>query len=1018
MRPISILVSWPSKFIRGRSTMRVTLFALIIALTIASSAGHLFSASAPGAEQARKLQAVLDAPPPDPKDHSKAALTKLYLERARAAGALGDVDRQLKELSQGIQAIGPKDPSSYELYNQSGTIQGDRGNFVEEREMREGALSVAVSSAGKFFQANFLAQITAVLRDKASAQNYLTMAETLFSSERRSNREWYRIRNLWDAALNNTRGTINSTYGYLAEAEVNYRACATAIRSHLGRTPDVGDGSYYWLPWCLSRAVELSAILGRVREAGAYVNDVRETARAYGQSRNRPLFETRMVRIVARVYLEQGLVDEAKSLLETTMSQVQKAQAGEASVQVADARHLLAMSEMAQENWQRADEIFRARNVGLRTNAEQAYGVGDTSPEWAYTLLRLGRTKEALSMLSGGLKYRQQHFDDQSLWLWEGRAFHALGVGAAGQKEAAVKTLSAALPKILELRLDKSRAGEFGYLSSARMNWILDGYISLLADVHQSGARIEGIEPYAEAFRVADMARGGKVHKALSAAITRASIGDPEAVAVLRRAQDLEHQVKTTAEMLAILQAGGTSADKDKTVVSVQADLVRLREENEKAQAELKRKMPDYSQLLETRSLGIDETQKLLKPQEALISIYSTQKQTLVWAVPSQGQPAFQVVDLPSAKVAELVARLRKTLDPSEADVGQVPTFDFGAAHELYQKLLAPIEAGWKNAKELIIVPHGSLSELPFSVLVKTAYQPNKSGVPFADHAAAPWLIKDVAISYLPSLAALTSLRRSAPQSAERAFIGFGDPMFGSSAGSATALASRGMTRRNAKTPAAPSNPSSNLELLQALPDTAEEVRDIAKILRADENRDVHLGRRASEQSVKTTDLTNYRVVMFATHGLVPGELPGLAQPALALSNPALTGEKEDGLLTLAEILGLKLKADWVVLSACNTASADGQASEAVSGLGRAFFYAGAKALLVSHWPVETVSAKLLTTELFKRQAADTKLSRAQAVREASLAVMQQSSKPDRGQSYSYAHPMFWAPFVIVGDGG
>ena len=146
-----------------------------------------------------------------------------------------------------------------------------------------------------------------------------------------------------------------------------------------------------------------------------------------------------------------------------------------------------------------------------------------------------------------------------------------------------------------------------------------------------------------------------------------------------------------------------------------------------------------------------------------------------------------------------------------------------------------------------------------------------------------------------------------------------------------------------------------------------------------------------------------------------PRRLPEELKKILdAPPNPAITGEKEDGLLTLAEILGLKLRADWVVLSACNTASADGQASEAVSGLGRAFFFAGAKALLVSHWPVETVSAKLLTTELFKRQSSDAKLSRAQALREASLAVMQQSA----GKSYSYAHPMFWAPFVVFGDGG
>ncbi len=157
-------------------------------------------------------------------------------------------------------------------------------------------------------------------------------------------------------------------------------------------------------------------------------------------------------------------------------------------------------------------------------------------------------------------------------------------------------------------------------------------------------------------------------------------------------------------------------------------------------------------------------------------------------------------------------------------------------------------------------------------------------------------------------MSALASLRRGVTPSAANSFIGFGDPVFGGGAKSAAPVAARGMMRRNAKAPAAPSSPTSNLELLQALPDTADEVRDIAKILRADESRDIHLGRRASEQSVKNADLTNYRVVMFATHGLVPGELPDLAQPALALSNPAITGEKEDGLLTLAEILGLKLQ--------------------------------------------------------------------------------------------------------------
>lgn len=156
------------------------------------------------------------------------------------------------------------------------------------------------------------------------------------------------------------------------------------------------------------------------------------------------------------------------------------------------------------------------------------------------------------------------------------------------------------------------------------------------------------------------------------------------------------------------------------------------------------------------------------------------------------------------------------------------------------------------------------------------------------------------------------------------------------------------------------------------------------------------------------------------THGLVPGDLNGLTQPALALSAPEVTGNaNEDGLLTMDEVLGLKLNADWVVLSACNTAAGDGAGSEAVSGLGKAFFFAGARTLLVSNWPVETVSARLLTTKLFEHQAANPTTTRAGALRATMLSLMDEAVSPDLidGKPYTYAHPMFWAPFSLVGDG-
>jgi CHAT domain-containing protein len=129
-----------------------------------------------------------------------------------------------------------------------------------------------------------------------------------------------------------------------------------------------------------------------------------------------------------------------------------------------------------------------------------------------------------------------------------------------------------------------------------------------------------------------------------------------------------------------------------------------------------------------------------------------------------------------------------------------------------------------------------------------------------------------------------------------------------------------------------------------------------------------------------------------------------------------------DGLLTMSEIMGLKLNADWVVLSACNTGSGRGGAgAEAISGLGRAFFYAGTRALLVSSWPVETTSARLLTTDVFARMTKDEGLSRADALQQAISALIDRPGQidPDTKEPlFYYAHPIFWAPFILVGDGG
>ena len=196
------------------------------------------------------------------------------------------------------------------------------------------------------------------------------------------------------------------------------------------------------------------------------------------------------------------------------------------------------------------------------------------------------------------------------------------------------------------------------------------------------------------------------------------------------------------------------------------------------------------------------------------------------------------------------------------------------------------------------------------------------------------------------------------------------------------------------------------------MPETETELLQIAESLGASAD-SVYLRHEATETKVKSVQLSNAKILAFATHGLVSGQLKGLAEPALVLTPPKIGTDEDDGLLTASEVAQLKLDADWVILSACNTASSDGKpGAEGLSGLARSFFYAGTRSLLVSHWPVETNSSVELTTGIFEEMKNNPEIGRAEALRRSQNRLINHQTHP------KYAHPYYWAPFIVVGEGG
>ena len=540
----------------------------------------------------------------------------------------------------------------------------------------------------------------------------------------------------------------------------------------------------------------------------------------------------------------------------------------------------------------------------------------------------------------------------------------------------------------------------------------------------------KALEYAAEAFRITEQSRARSLLDLLSE--TNAAVTEGIPANLLKRKQDnLDRQQEIAEELTGI----SLSADTDKKKPSdLESELEKLQTDFEEIENQIRTASPRYASLTAGKPLSLTEVQStVLDDQTALLEYNLGKDASYAWAVTKSGVSLYK---LPARSVVDKLATdLRAQLIPSKlqrrivgidvmADsqrglgVSATPFAEDAAAFvvassALYKAVVEPA-AAVLGEKRLLIVADGALNYVPFEALVKSPAT--------ADYSSLPYLIKSNEIIYSPSASVVGVIRQQNNKHEGRAMLILADPVFNSNdarakgAGSGVSGDTRGLGIQSALSDVAGAQASADTSnaKMQGLPlarlagtrTEAEEIVKLAKISGA--QADTWLDLDASEDNVDSRDISKYRVLHIATHGLLNAERPQFTGVVLSL----VGNKNEDGFLRTDEVFNLRLGSPLVMLSACETGLGKEKRGEGVMGLTRAFMYAGAPTVGVSLWSVADKSTAELMTDFYKRflgssGANSGTVPASAAIRDAQLAMI-------AGKKYSA--PFYWAPFVLVGD--
>jgi CHAT domain-containing protein/tetratricopeptide (TPR) repeat protein len=657
-------------------------------------------------------------------------------------------------------------------------------------------------------------------------------------------------------------------------------------------------------------------------------------------------------------------------------------------------------------------------------------------------LLRQGKLKDASKYYNEAVKGAKDDKRLDLMWPAQRGLGRSLWLQATQEKDArkgnslresALNNYRDALKTIETLRAGSLRADESRTTFLGTTKDVFDeagnafAEMALLNAPAGEGQAMSGksLDYAAEAFRVAEQARARSLLDLL--AETNSSITEGVPAELLKRKQDNLDRQQEIAELLTGLIV---TADQPKKKPSdLEDELEKLQVEFDQIENQIRTASPRYASLTSGQPLTLTEVQqKVLDDQTVLLEYSLGPDGSYLWAVTPTDVRLLKLA--PKATLEKLATDLRAQLIPAKLqrrivgiDVAADSTRGLGvataaedaapfvtASHAVYKAAVEPA-AAVISGKRLLIVADGALNYIPFEALTTAAAS--------VDYVAAPYLLKSNEIVYSPSASVIAAIREQTKAAAGKRMLIVADPVFNSNdarargAGAAADLAdTRGLGIESAIKDVAGQGAVASAETakMQGLPlarlagtrTEAEQISSLAKTTGG--AADTWLDLNASEENLETRDVSSYKVVHIATHGLLNAERPQFT--GLVLS---LVGNKtEDGFLRTDEVFNLRLSSPLVMLSACETGLGKEKRGEGVMGLTRAFMYAGAPTVGVSLWSVADKSTAELMTDFYKRfLSSATPSGPSAAMREAQLAMI-------AGKKYSA--PFYWAPFVLVGD--